>query len=80
MIGKSKDLKPKPERSNCLMKERKCQESRVDPLDPLRDDLRKSVQERIRMTEKLGRDKAHGQRQGSEQDLIKSIDKVLEDM
>jgi hypothetical protein len=31
------DLKPKPERSNCLMKERKCQESRVDPheiIDP----------------------------------------------
>jgi hypothetical protein len=35
MIGKSKDLKPKPERSNCLMKERKCQESRVDPLEQI---------------------------------------------
>jgi hypothetical protein len=29
--GMAVDLKPKPERSNCLMKERKCQESRVDP-------------------------------------------------
>jgi hypothetical protein len=41
MIGKSKDLKPKPERSNCLMKERKCQESRVDPLERLPDERAK---------------------------------------
>jgi len=40
-------------------------------------ELRKSVQKRIQVTTRMGRDKAHGQRQGAEQDLIKSIEKHL---
>ena len=40
-------------------------------------DLRQSVQKRIKVTSKLGRDRSHGQRQGAEQDLIKSIEKYL---
>ncbi len=44
----------------------------------LKTDLEKSVQRRIEVTSKKGRDRGHGQRQGSEQDLIKSIEKHLE--
>ena len=51
--------------------------SREDLLQ-LRDELRQSVQKRIEVTTQLGRDKAHGQRQGAEQALIKSIEKLLE--
>ena len=41
-------------------------------------ELRQSVQRRIEITSKMGRDKGHGQRQGAEQDLIKAIEKYLE--
>ena len=44
----------------------------------LKSDLEKSVQRRIEVTSKKGRDRGHGQRQGAEQDLIKSIEKHLE--
>ncbi|MGF1507935.1 MAG: RHS repeat-associated core domain-containing protein [Myxococcota bacterium] len=50
-----------------------------EELAGFRDDLQKSVQERIRKTVELGRDKAHGQRQGAEQELIRRIDKLFED-
>ena len=40
-------------------------------------ELRQSVQQRIKVTSRKGRDRAHGQRQGAEQDLIKSIEKHL---
>ena len=50
-----------------------------EELEQLRDELKPSVQKRIEVTEQLGRDKAHGQRQGAEQNLIKSIEKHLED-
>ena len=46
-------------------------------LKTLLKELRFSVQQRIKVTSKMGRDKAHGQRQGAEQDLIKSIEKYL---
>lgn len=48
-------------------------------LEDFRDDLQKSVGERIRKTVELGRDRAHGQRQGAEQELIRRIEKFLED-
>ena len=51
--------------------------SRED-LKTLRDDLKQSVQQRIRKTVKMGSDKGHGQRQAAEQQLIKSIEKVLD--
>ena len=44
----------------------------------LRDQLSTSVKTRIRLNSKLP-DKAHGQRQGAEQDLIKQLDKFLGD-
>ena len=50
-----------------------------EELEVFRDNLKKSVKERIRKTDELGRDRAHGQRQAEEQQLIKSIDKFLED-
>jgi len=40
-------------------------------------ELKLSVQRRIKVTSRMGRDRAHGQRQGAEQDLIKSIEKFL---
>ncbi|SFC85377.1 hypothetical protein SAMN05421747_1392 [Parapedobacter composti] len=43
---------------------------------PLKE-LRQSVQKRIEVTSKMGRDRGHGQRQGAEQDLIKSLEKHL---
>ena len=49
----------------------------ADELSVLLQELKQSVQKRIEVTSKLGRDKAHGQRQGAEQDLIKSIEKHL---
>lgn len=49
----------------------------TDDLKILHQELNKSVQRRIEVTSKLGRDRPHGQRQGSEQDLIKSIEKHL---
>lgn len=48
-----------------------------DELRQLQSELRQSVQERIRKTIELGSDRAHGQRQAAEQQLIKQIDKHL---
>lgn len=48
-----------------------------DELTQLQRDLRSSVQERIRRTSELGPDRAHGQRQAAEQQLIHQIDKLL---
>ena len=45
----------------------------VDDLKQLRDELKQSVQERIRKNSELGPHKPHGQRQAAEQTLIKSI-------
>ncbi len=50
-----------------------------DELSQLGSELKQSVQERIRKTAELGRDRAHGQRQGAEQDLLQSINKFLRD-
>lgn len=50
-----------------------------DELKILAQQLKKSVQQRIKVTSRMGRDRAHGQRQGAEQDLIKSIEKHLRD-
>jgi len=50
-----------------------------DELKILAKELKKSVQQRIRVTVKKGREKGHGQRQGAEQNLIKSIEKHLGD-
>ena len=49
-----------------------------DELILLREELLKSVQQRIKVTSRMGRDRAHGQRQGAEQNLIKSIEKRLQ--
>ena len=43
----------------------------------LHQELKQSVKQRIKTTSRLGRDRAHGQRQGAEQDLIKAIEKHL---
>jgi RHS repeat-associated protein len=51
-----------------------------DELADFRNDLTKSVQRRIEATVEHGRDRAHGQRQGAEQDLIKRIDRILENV
>ena len=51
-----------------------------DELQILLQDLRQSVQQRITVTSRMGRDRAHGQRQGAEQDLIKAIEKHLQDI
>jgi hypothetical protein len=48
-----------------------------DELRGLRDELRQSVTERIRVTKILGSDPAHGERQSREQALIRQIDKAL---
>jgi len=48
-----------------------------DELQTLLGELKQSVQKRIEVTSKMGRDRAHGQRQGAEQDLIKSLEKYL---
>ncbi len=43
-------------------------------------ELTKSVQRRIKVTSRMGRDRGHGQRQEEEQDLIKAIEKYLKDL
>jgi hypothetical protein len=48
-----------------------------EELRVLLEELKQSVQRRIEVTSKMGRDRAHGQRQGAEQDLIKSLEKYL---
>ncbi len=48
-----------------------------DELQILLKELKQSVQKRIEVTSKIGRDRPHGQRQGGEQDLIKSLVKYL---
>lgn len=48
-----------------------------EDLASLRDELKQSVQERIRKTSELGSDRPHGQRQGAEQALIHSINSLL---
>lgn len=48
-----------------------------DELRILLKELKQSVQKRIEVTSKMGRDRGHGQRQGAEQDLIKSLEKYL---
>ena len=48
-----------------------------DELQILLKELKQSVSKRIEVTSKMGRDRAHGQRQGAEQDLIKSLEKYL---
>ncbi|AEE51476.1 RHS repeat domain-containing protein [Haliscomenobacter hydrossis] len=50
-----------------------------DELSMLLKELKKSVRRRIQVTSRMGRDRAHGQRQGAEQDLIKSLEKHLRD-
>ena len=48
-------------------------------LKTLLRELKQSVQQRIKVTSRKGSDRAHGQRQGAEQDLIKSLEKHLRD-
>ena len=48
-----------------------------EELNILYGELIKSVQKRIKVTTKMGRDRGHGQRQGAEQDLIKSLENFL---
>jgi RHS repeat-associated protein len=66
--GKVHGLLPKPKDFDNYSKEE---------LQILLDELKQSVQKRIDVTSKIGRDRAHGQRQGAEQDLIKSLEKYL---
>ncbi len=49
-----------------------------DELRILYQELKQSVQQRIKVTSRMGRDRPHGQRQGAEQDLIKAIEKHLQ--
>jgi hypothetical protein len=51
----------------------------VDELRQLQGELKQSVQRRIDVTNQLGPDKAHGQRQAAEQQLIRQIEKALKD-
>lgn len=48
-----------------------------EELEDFQDELQGSVEERIRKNEELGPDKAHGERQAAEQDLINSIDTII---
>jgi RHS repeat-associated protein len=48
-----------------------------EELKVLLTELKQSVKKRIKVTSKMGRDRTHGQRQGAEQDLIKSLEKYL---
>jgi hypothetical protein len=48
-----------------------------EELKILYKELKISVQRRIKVTARMGRDKGHGQRQGAEQDLIKSLEKYF---
>ena len=49
-----------------------------EELEQFKDELIGSIEERIRKTIELGSDRGHGQRQGVEQDLVRSIEKVLD--
>ncbi len=51
----------------------------VDELTRLRDELRQSIQKRIEVTTQKGSDFGHGERQAAEQQLLKSVEKHLED-
>jgi Pretoxin HINT domain len=78
-----RDVKPLPELDSTgkvhgeLPKPQDLGKYPKEDLAQLRNELEKSAQERIRKNVELGSDKPHGQRQGQEQDLIKSIDKFL---
>ena len=50
-----------------------------EDLEKLSEELQQSVQERIQKTNDLGSDKAHGERQAQEQQLIRQIEKYLQD-
>jgi hypothetical protein len=52
---------------------------RPEDLRQLKEELRQSVQKRIQKNVEKGSDLGHGQRQAAEQQLIKSIEKFLED-
>ena len=49
----------------------------TEELEDFQEELEGSVEERIRKNEELGPDKAHGERQSAEQDLIHSIDSII---
>jgi len=49
-----------------------------EDLEILRQELEKSIQRRIRVTSNMGRDRGHGQRQGAEQDLLKKLERHLQ--
>jgi hypothetical protein len=48
-----------------------------EELEQLLADAKQSVPERIRKTTLLGRDRAHGQRQAAEQQLITQLERYL---
>lgn len=48
-----------------------------EDLEILHDELRKSIQQRIKVTSRLGRDKGHGERQADEQNLYHHLHKKL---
>ena len=48
-----------------------------EELRHLQEELRQSVQKRIEVTDRLGPDKGHGERQAAEQRLIRQIEKFL---
>lgn len=50
-----------------------------DELEDFAEELEQSIEERIRKTNELGSDKAHGERQNAEQETKASIDKILSD-
>jgi len=50
-----------------------------EDLEQLSEELQKSVQERIRKANEMGSDKSHGERQADEQQLIRQIEKNLQD-
>ena len=50
-----------------------------EELEILLNELKSGVKKRIEVTSVLGRDRPHGQRQGSEHSLIKSLTKYLDD-
>ena len=50
-----------------------------DELALLRDELKQSVQQRIDKNVQMGSDPGHGERQAAEQQLIKTIDRYLDD-
>jgi hypothetical protein len=48
-----------------------------EALQQLREQLQKSIPERIRKTTELGSDFGHAERQGDEQKLLQQLDKLL---